>query len=95
MSNSKVEAFIKGLIEDEALQNSLKNSKTIEESMEKVKAAGFDLEIDDYKSFLDQVNAASKGDGGDLTEDELSAVAGGVLVSLPGGRFIDVKINPY
>lgn len=56
---------------------------TPEEAVAKINADGNDFTVDEIKEFGDQLQkvAASQSEDGELTEDALSEVAGGVVIA--------------
>ncbi|MGN0648819.1 MAG: Nif11-like leader peptide family RiPP precursor [Oscillospiraceae bacterium] len=66
--------FINKMAEDEALSKKLSECKSPEEAYETAKAAGL---TDDFESFKAVMTAVNKRVNGELSDDELEAVAGG------------------
>ncbi|MGN0648817.1 MAG: Nif11-like leader peptide family RiPP precursor [Oscillospiraceae bacterium] len=67
--------FFKKMAEDEALAKKLSECKSPEEAFEVAKGAGLTDDIETFKAVMTAVNKRVKGE---LSDDELESVAGGM-----------------
>ncbi|MGN0648820.1 MAG: Nif11-like leader peptide family RiPP precursor [Oscillospiraceae bacterium] len=80
--------FIKKMSDDEALAKKMEGCKSPEEAFETAKAAGL---TDDFESFKAVMTAVNKMVNGELSDDELDEVAGGMsktteaVIGIAGG----------
>ncbi|MGN0648815.1 MAG: Nif11-like leader peptide family RiPP precursor [Oscillospiraceae bacterium] len=67
--------FIRKMAEDKALANKMSECKSPEEAYETAKGAGLTDDIETFKAVMTAVNKKIKGE---LSDDELDNVAGGM-----------------
>lgn len=79
--------FVKKIVEDEELRSIMDAYKTPEEAYEAAKAHGL---TDDKETFMTTMTAVRRHLSGELTDEELEEIAGGMST----GAIIGVTLGP-
>ena len=79
--------FMQKIVQDEALRSTMSAYKTPEEAYEAAKSHGL---TDDKETFMATMTAAQKAISGELTDEELEEIAGGMST----GGIVAVTLGP-
>ena len=79
--SEKIKNMLEKIGADEEFRGKLEQSKSPEEALQVVQEAGFDFEMEEFKSLMQQALLYSKKESGqELTDEELAMVAGGEMI---------------
>ncbi len=90
MTANNAKALLAKLQSDEKLAKELKNSKNESEFLEKAKKHGFEVTIADFKKATEELKK-SHAKSGQLSDDELEKVAGGLSLVGVDYAFVGVQ----
>lgn len=92
MTANNAKALLAKLQSDHSLANELKNSKSEADFLEKAKKHGYEVSIDEFKKATDELKE-SHSKSGQLSDDELEKVAGGLSLVGVDYAFVGVQTS--
>jgi predicted ribosomally synthesized peptide with nif11-like leader len=93
MSIENAQLFYVRVSTDKEFRTQLEQTETIEERQQIIQTAGYKFTAEEWEIAKEQILATSDSSDGELSEEELTAVSGGVESSV--GDFLKKPLFPF